>query len=137
MNFGKVELQDLVTEIVRELRSERTIIDFARDYDLTLIDLFFQGGGGDYANDFLFYARHDADQINRGEHADVPVDGAAEEAVILLEKLKNWREIAFENNLKTIYILVKRGVSATKKYLYAGSSGGSTDVPGDPWLPLW
>jgi len=131
--MGKVELQNLVTEIAQEMRQEGTIIDFGRDYDLSLIDLVLSGGGS-YASDFLFYAKHDADQINRGEHADVPVDGAAEEAVILLEKLKNWREIAFENNLKTIYILMKRGVAATRKYLYSGGDSGPSCAPDDPLI---
>jgi len=129
-----ISLANLVVEIVNGLRQEGQILDFGRDYELDVVDLFIQGPSGDYASGALFHALHDADQIYRGDHADTEVEVVADEAVRLLKKLRNWRALAFQHSLRTVFVTVKRGDSIAERFLYTGSGGGSPVVPDDPLI---
>lgn len=131
--MDKPELGNLVTDVARRIRQDGAVIDLGREYGLTLIDLFFYDGSGDYAHDFLFFARHDGDPIYQGEKADVSIETAADEAQALLERKEKWRTLALENNLRTIYIAVRRDVGAVKRYLYSGDLAPA-DAPGDPLI---
>lgn len=126
--MDQIKLEELVTGIANGLLGEGEIIDFANDYRVTYIELYFKDDVGHAAHAELFHqGRHGDDR--EGKYPNATLEEAADACVQLLRPLRDFRDIACTNNLHAIFIALRRLTvrSEVTRYLY--SVGDNVDEP--------
>lgn len=125
-------LASLAVEIVEGLRDEGTIIDLGQRYGLSSLDLALEGLAGDLAQGPLYDKACDFNpsRVTTGEN--IPLGRAADEIKECVLPLRNWRSLAHKHDLKAVFLSIRRGAGAERRYLHTRS--GNPELPGDPLI---
>ena len=127
------ELEELVSQIARELRLDGAILKLANNHRVSYVDLWFMSNAGHLASGELFHGgRHGDDKA--GQYPNATAEETATAAIKLLKTLRNWTALAHQYNLLDIYITVQKMLDGAKGYLYHAAKGSGGVMPDDPLI---
>lgn len=133
--MNRIALEKLVTSVANSLRSDGEILTFSNDYRITYVELYFKDDANHTAHAELFHQGRDGDD-GEGEHPDATMDEAADVCAQLLKSLRDFQDIARKNDLRTIFVALRRSTikDEVTRYLYSAGRGVDSPVPDDPLI---
>jgi len=130
----QTDLDKLVSKVAAELRSSGEVLDVGNNYRISYAYLSFKDDAGHLADGELYHAgRHGDDR--EGKHPNATAEEAADAFERVLNKLKDWKELAQRHTLYSVFVTVARLAAGATRYLYnvgGGGVGGTT--PDDPLI---